>query len=41
MNRYFTLDSADLVVPNQEAWRLLSDFQTLVRVVLLIEHAYI
>lgn len=29
MNRYFTLASADLVVPNQEAWRLLWDFQTL------------
>ncbi|KAF9529896.1 glycoside hydrolase family 38 protein [Crepidotus variabilis] len=29
MNRYFTLDSADLVVPNQEAWGLLWDFQTL------------
>jgi alpha-mannosidase len=31
MNRYFGLASADLVVPNQEAWRLLADFQTLVR----------
>lgn len=29
MNRFFTLASADLVVPNQEAWRLLWDFQTL------------
>ncbi|CCM00538.1 uncharacterized protein FIBRA_02572 [Fibroporia radiculosa] len=29
MNRYFGLASADLVVPNQEAWRLLWDFQTL------------
>jgi hypothetical protein len=29
MNRYFSLASADLVVPNQEAWRLLWDFQTL------------
>ncbi|KZS95622.1 hypothetical protein SISNIDRAFT_452270 [Sistotremastrum niveocremeum HHB9708] len=29
MNRYYTLDSADLVVPNQEAWHLLWDFQTL------------
>lgn len=29
MNRYFTLDSADLVVPNQDAWGLLWDFQTL------------
>ncbi|KAJ6573329.1 glycoside hydrolase family 38 protein [Mycena sp. CBHHK59/15] len=28
-NRYFRLDMADLVVPNQEAWRLLWDFQTL------------
>jgi alpha-mannosidase len=31
MNRYFQLASADLVVPNQEAWALLWDFQTLVR----------
>ncbi|PCH42793.1 glycoside hydrolase family 38 protein [Wolfiporia cocos MD-104 SS10] len=29
MNRYFQLASADLVVPNQDAWRLLWDFQTL------------
>ncbi|TCD63848.1 Glycoside hydrolase, 38 vacuolar alpha mannosidase [Steccherinum ochraceum] len=29
MNRYFNLDSADLVVPNQEAWGLLADFTTL------------
>lgn len=29
MNRYFRLASADLVVPNQEAWGLLWDFQTL------------
>ncbi|KAL4246947.1 glycosyl hydrolase 38 family protein [Abortiporus biennis] len=29
MNRYFTLDSADIVVPNQEAWGLLADFTTL------------
>ena len=29
MNRYFSLASADLVVPNMEAWRLLWDFQTL------------
>lgn len=29
MNRYFGLASADLVVPNQEAWGLLSDFNTL------------
>ncbi|KAG7087583.1 hypothetical protein E1B28_013537 [Marasmius oreades] len=29
MNRYFSLASADLVVPNQEAWHLLWDFTTL------------
>jgi alpha-mannosidase len=29
MNRYFRLDSADLVVPNQEAWRLYWDFEAL------------
>lgn len=29
MNRYFSLASADLVVPNQEAWHLFWDFQTL------------
>ncbi|KDR78195.1 hypothetical protein GALMADRAFT_245234 [Galerina marginata CBS 339.88] len=29
MNRYFSLASADLVVPNMEAWGLLWDFQTL------------
>ena|ERR1700761_2972968 len=29
MNRYFGLASADLVVPNQEAWRLMWDFETL------------
>ncbi|KIL60738.1 glycoside hydrolase family 38 protein [Amanita muscaria Koide BX008] len=29
MNRYFALASADLVVPNQEAWHLLWDFTTL------------
>ncbi|KAF8878221.1 glycoside hydrolase family 38 protein [Infundibulicybe gibba] len=29
MNRYFSLASADLVVPNQEAWSLLWDFTTL------------
>jgi alpha-mannosidase len=29
MNRYFSLASADLVVPNQEAWGLLLDFTTL------------
>ncbi|KAF9516132.1 glycoside hydrolase family 38 protein [Hydnum rufescens UP504] len=28
-NRYFNLDSADLVVPNMEAWRLMWDFNTL------------
>lgn len=33
MNRYFKLDSADLVVPNQEAWRLLWDFEALKQVV--------
>ena len=29
MNRYFGLGSADIVVPNQEAWKLLWDFTTL------------
>ena len=29
MNRYFGLASADLVVPNQEAWDLMLDFTTL------------
>ena len=29
MNRYFTLASADLVVPNEEAWQLFWDFTTL------------
>lgn len=29
MNRYFRLDTADLVVPNQDAWHLLWDFQVL------------
>lgn len=28
-NRYFRLESADLVVPNMEAWRLMWDFGTL------------
>jgi alpha-mannosidase len=28
-NRYYALNSADLVVPNMEAWRLMYDFQTL------------
>jgi alpha-mannosidase len=29
MNRYFSLASADLVVPNQDAWSLLWDFTAL------------
>ncbi|KAF7980211.1 hypothetical protein HWV62_39313 [Athelia sp. TMB] len=29
MNKYFSLASADLVVPNQEAWHLMWDFHTL------------
>ncbi|KAI5117584.1 hypothetical protein M0805_004579 [Coniferiporia weirii] len=29
MNRFFALASADLVVPNEDAWRLLWDFTTL------------
>jgi alpha-mannosidase len=29
MNRYFTLASADLVAPNQDAWRLMWDFETI------------
>lgn len=29
MNRYFQLASADLVVPNMEAWNLMWDFQSL------------
>lgn len=29
MNRFFGLASADLVVPNMEAWQLMWDFQTL------------
>ena len=29
MNRYFGLASADLVVPNQDAWNLMLDFTTL------------
>jgi alpha-mannosidase len=33
MNRYFSLASADLVVPNVEAWGLLWDFQTLREIV--------
>ena len=32
MNRYFSLASADLVVPNQEAWHLLWDFRTLCQI---------
>jgi hypothetical protein len=33
MNRYFSLASADLVVPNVEGWGLLWDFQTLREIV--------
>jgi alpha-mannosidase len=33
MNRYFSLASAELVVPNMEAWGLLWDFQTLREIV--------
>jgi alpha-mannosidase len=33
MDRFFKLDSADLVVPNQEAWALLWDFTTLREIV--------
>ena len=33
MNRYFSLASAALVVPNMEAWGLLWDFQTLREIV--------
>ena len=33
MNRYFQLASADLVVPNQDAWGLLWDFTTLQQIV--------
>jgi alpha-mannosidase len=29
MNRWYSLDSADLVVPNMDAWGLLWDFETL------------
>lgn len=29
MNRWYSLDSADLVVPNMDAWGLLLDFETL------------
>lgn len=29
MNRWYCLDSADLVVPNMDAWGLLLDFETL------------
>lgn len=29
MNRWFRLDSADLVVPNMDAWGLFWDFETL------------
>jgi alpha-mannosidase len=33
MNRFFRLDSADLVVPNMDAWSLLLDFETLKQLV--------
>ncbi|KAG2005473.1 alpha-mannosidase [Coprinopsis cinerea AmutBmut pab1-1] len=33
MNRYFRLASADLVVPNQEAWRLLWDWEALKQII--------
>lgn len=33
MNRFFSLASADIVVPNQEAWGLLWDFTTLREIV--------
>ena len=33
MNRYFSLASAELVVPNMEAWGLSWDFQTLREIV--------
>jgi alpha-mannosidase len=33
MTKYFELASADLVVPNQDAWRLLLDFTTLQEIV--------
>ena len=33
INRYFSLASAELVVPNMEAWGLLWDFQTLREIV--------
>ena len=33
MNRYFSLASAELVVPNMDAWGLLWDFQTLREIV--------
>lgn len=33
MNRYFRLASADLVVPNQEAWRLFWDFEALKQII--------
>lgn len=33
MNRYFALASADLVVPNMDAWGLLWDFQALREIV--------
>ncbi|KAF8512088.1 glycoside hydrolase family 38 protein [Hysterangium stoloniferum] len=33
MNRYYTLASADIVVPNQDAWHLMWDFETLKQIV--------
>ncbi|KAG8215119.1 hypothetical protein J3R82DRAFT_8570 [Butyriboletus roseoflavus] len=33
MNRYFNLASADIVVPNQDAWHLMWDFNTLREIV--------
>jgi alpha-mannosidase len=33
MNRYFQLKSADLVVPNQDAWNLMLDFETLKQII--------
>ncbi|KAF8549819.1 glycoside hydrolase family 38 protein [Imleria badia] len=33
MNRYFNLASADIVVPNQDAWHLMWDFTTLKEIV--------
>ena len=33
MNRWFTLASADLVVPNMDAWGLLWDFEALKQII--------